>query len=90
MEIMNKQTFTYKTVGSHKILADVYQIPHDTVQPVILRIHGGALIMGNRSMNQEQLDLYLNAGFTVVSFDYRLAPESKIEAIIDDVKDAFG
>jgi acetyl esterase/lipase len=32
----------------------------------------------------------LEAGFTVVSIDYRLAPETKLPAIIEDVRDAFG
>jgi acetyl esterase/lipase len=35
------------------------------------------------------LDRYLEAGFIVVSIDYRLAPETKLPAIVEDVEDAI-
>ena len=44
-----KRTYTYKTVGEVRILADVYRKTDDIIRPAILYIHGGALIMGNRS-----------------------------------------
>ena len=85
-----KHTYTYKTVPGCNIQADVYRAPGDGVRPVILWIHGGALIMGNRSgINTVQLQEYLNAGYTVVSIDYRLAPETKLKAIIEDLQDAY-
>ena len=57
--------------------------------PVLIWIHGGALIMGHRqNINRAQLDRYLNAGYTVVSIDYRLAPETKLKEILDDIQDA--
>ncbi len=37
----------------------------------------------------EQAALYLTAGYTVVSIDYRLAPETKLPAILEDVRDAY-
>ena len=87
---MDKQTYVYKIVGDCEIQADVYQIPDDAVHPVIVWIHGGALITGHRGgINPEQLDMYLSAGYTVVSIDYRLAPETKLKAIIQDLQDAF-
>lgn len=86
----SKKNYTYKVVGDCKISADVCRIPNNSVSPVILWIHGGALILGNRGMiDREQLELYLRAGYVVVSIDYRLAPETKLEAIIDDIRDAY-
>ena len=88
---IDKQTYTYKIVENCEIQADVYRVPDDAVHPVIVWIHGGALIMGHRGgINPEQLDMYLSAGYTVVSIDYRLAPETKLKAIIADLQDAFG
>ena len=56
----------------------------------IVWIHGGALICGGRSgMAPYQLERYLSAGFTVISIDYRLAPETKLPSIIEDLQDAF-
>lgn len=86
----SQKTYTYKVVGDCKISADVYKIHGDTIRPAILWIHGGALILGNRGMlDREQLELYLRAGYVVVSIDYRLAPETKLEAIIEDLRDAY-
>ena len=85
-----RSTYTYKTVGDLSIHADVYQKPGDKVQPVIFWIHGGALIMGNRrGLNTIQAEKYLNAGYTIISIDYRLAPQVKLKQIIEDLEDAY-
>ena len=48
---LKKTTVAYREVHGHKILADVYR-PQDTkIRPVIVWIHGGALIMGNRELD---------------------------------------
>ncbi len=84
------KTYTYKKIGDCEIKADVYRLPGDEVRPVILWIHGGALIFGNRSsVRDHQLERYLGAGYAVVSIDYRLAPETKLPAIIEDLQDAY-
>src|SRR5262245_18919331 len=88
--MFSKKTMTYKTVGDIKIQADVHR-PDDTkVRPVVVWLHGGALINGNRNSVPKQLmDLCRAEGFVLVSLDYRLAPEVKLPAIIEDVQDAF-
>jgi acetyl esterase/lipase len=87
------ETFTYRRVGSLEIRADVHRGPGEGVRPVILWIHGGALIMGNRhnlaESRQKHLDDYLRSGFVVVSIDYRLAPETKLSKIWEDVAAAY-
>jgi acetyl esterase/lipase len=53
-------------------------------------IHGGALIMGGRNSVPRQLREQCEAeGYALVSIDYRLAPEVKLPAIMDDLRDAF-
>src|SRR5205809_1068129 len=85
-----KKTFVYKTVGDVKIEADVYRANDDKVRSVLVWIHGGALVMGSRNgVPKDLLDLCKSKGYCLVSIDYRLAPEVKLPAIIDDVKDAF-
>jgi acetyl esterase/lipase len=86
----DKQTFTYKMVDGCALQADVYISRPLIPRPVLLWIHGGALIFGSRSHIQPyQLAAYLRAGFTVVSIDYRLAPETKLAQIIEDLQDAY-
>jgi acetyl esterase/lipase len=84
------QTITYKTVGECKAELTVYRNPGDEVRPALMFIHGGALIGGSRTwIPLDQLRGFLDAGFVVVSIDYRLAPETKLPDIIEDLKDAY-
>jgi acetyl esterase/lipase len=86
---MPSQTVAYKTVEGQPILADVYVPQADGPRPVLLWIHGGALIVGGRDMiHPVQRDRYLQAGYAVVAIDYRLAPEARLPAILDDLRDA--
>jgi acetyl esterase/lipase len=86
-----KDTYIYKTVDGCEIQADVYQLPGDGIRPVILWIHPGGLMTGNRDwISSEQVEMYLEAGYTVVAIDYRLAPEHKLETIVADVEAAYG
>jgi acetyl esterase/lipase len=82
-------TFTFKTVGPCEIKADVYGASSARARPVVVWIHGGALIMGDRhGMDARLRDLLLRSGYLFVSIDYRLGPETKLPAILDDVVDA--
>jgi len=85
-----RSTYTFKMVNDLPVRADVYRKAGDDIRPVILWIHGGALITGNRrGLNPTQADRYLNAGYTIVSIDYRLAPQAKLDQILEDLQDAY-
>jgi acetyl esterase/lipase len=85
------ETYVYKRVGSLEIKADVYRPSDDKTRPAIMFIHGGALISGSRDSPiwVKSFGRYLKAGYAVVSIDYRLAPETKLAGIIEDVEDAY-
>jgi acetyl esterase/lipase len=86
----NKMTYTYKKVGDLEIKADVYGFDDDERRPVVVWIHGGALIMGHRESVPKWLsDECIKCGYVLVSIDYRLAPETQLPEIIKDVEDAF-
>ena len=85
-----KTTYTYKAVGDCTIQADVYRAEDAVVRPAVVWMHGGALIVGSRrGVPKRLLDLCRTEGFVLVSIDYRLAPEVKLPAIIEDVQDAW-
>jgi len=87
---MDKKTYTYKIAENCEIKADVYGISQDKISPAILFIHGDALIVGQRKhISPHQLEMYTNAGYTLISIDYRLAPETKLKYIIEDIRDAY-
>ncbi len=85
-----QETFTYKVVGETRIEADVYRADDEVARPVLVWIHGGALIFGSRRNPPVRLlDLSRVAGFVLVSIDYRLAPDVELPAIIEDLEDAL-
>jgi acetyl esterase/lipase len=87
---LRSQTHTFKTVGDLKVQADVFRADDAKVRPVVVWIHGGALIMGNRkSVPRNLLDLCRDEGYALVALDYRLAPEVKLAEIVTDMEDAF-
>lgn len=87
---VEKHTHVYKVVGDCEINADAYRARGRGLKPAVVWIHGGALIGGHReNIRPDQAELYLNSGFALISIDYRLAPETKLAAIIEDLVDAF-
>jgi len=85
-----KQTVDYKQAGSLEIKADVYHYADSKVRPTVVLLHGGALIMGHReNLSNAVKDFAFTNGYVLVSFDYRLAPETKLPAIIEDIEDAL-
>src|SRR5208282_5364203 len=79
----------YKSTGGCDIKADVVSYGALEKRPVVLWIHGGALIMGSRTGIPAFLrELARDPGYAVVSIDYRLAPETKLPGIIEDIQDA--
>jgi len=88
--VWSPQSLVYKVAGSTKIEADIYRRNGEVVRPAVVWIHGGALILGNRkSVPRDISTLCQERNYVLISLDYRLAPEVKLPAIIDDLKDAF-
>jgi len=58
--------------------------------PVAVYVHGGGMTAGDKSnLNPLFLDALASAGYAVVSVNYRLAPQHKFPAQIEDVKCAI-
>ncbi len=87
---LTKTTHVFRTVGDVKVEADVYRPAGNALRPVVVWIHGGALIVGSRvQVPRNLLDLCAQERFILVSLDYRLAPEVKLPEIAADIQDAF-
>jgi acetyl esterase/lipase len=89
-EFPQKQTVVYRQIGELPIKAEVFHFTDAKVRPVVVSLHGGALIMGHRQqITRSVQEFALSNGYVLVSFDYRLAPETKLPAIIEDIEVAF-
>ncbi|WP_260984584.1 alpha/beta hydrolase [Paenibacillus xylanexedens] len=86
---MGKVTVMYKEANGCQIYADIYKCQSERSTAAILYFHGGGFIFGTREwLTKEQILLFHQSGFHVISFDYRLAPEVKLHEIIEDLRDA--
>lgn len=57
--------------------------------PVIIAVHGGAFLSGDKTKELDFLSAALASGYAVVSINYRLSSEAKFPAAINDVKAAI-
>lgn len=83
-----KQRFVYKTVDGHEIRANIFLPDTPEKHPVFIFFHGGGFVFGNRDgMESILIEKLLENGIAVISADYRLAPETKMDEILSDVSD---
>lgn len=87
----NPETIIYKVTQGCEIKADVYPAGKPgSGKPALLWIHGGALMVGSRKQIGTPMIFDLHqAGYVIVSIDYRLAPTTKVPQIIEDLQDAW-
>ena len=57
--------------------------------PVIVNVHGGAWVYGDKDVYQFYCMSLAQRGFAVVNFSYRLAPEAKFPASLEDTENVF-
>ena len=85
-----RRTFVYKTIGACEIRADLYRPFSDAQLPLVFWIHGGGLVGGSRrDLLSGHRNAYLALGLAVLAIDYRLAPETYLPRIVEDVDDAY-
>lgn len=87
-EFDTKYGVTYLERESGSLKADLYIPRGDGQHPGVLVVHGGAWKMGNRAQLSGVAQLLAQAGFSAVAISYRLAPEFKFPAQIEDCKAA--
>ncbi len=76
--------------GDHpqQVLDVYYPVGTKEPLPTIVSIHGGAYVYGDKELYQYYCMNLAQRGFAVVNFSYRLAPETRYPAQIEDVNSA--
>jgi acetyl esterase/lipase len=79
---------TYVTRDEMPLQADIFVPPTEGPFPGVLMVHGGAWRGGKRSHMYRDAMWVASHGYTVATISYRLAPEYKFPAQIEDCRDA--
>ena len=86
-----RRTLAYKTIDGKSLEVDVIGSQTGEPQPCVMWIHGGGLIFGSRTISPRPsfVRKLLERGFVVVSVDHRMAPETKLPLIMEDIADVW-
>ena len=89
--MQTRETHTYKVADGRQIEVDVIGARPGARKACVLWIHGGGLIFGSRTASPRAsfVQALLSRDFVIVSIDHRLAPETKLPGILDDVSTAW-
>lgn len=79
----------FAEVKGQKLRADVYRPDDDKLRPAVMMIHGGAWSSGDKWNLSDHARELAQAGYVAVSINYRLAPQWKFPAQIDDCRAAL-
>lgn len=85
--IREHRNISYTNRNGKELLMDIYEpeVPKGTELPVIINIHGGALIMGNKDFSTGFCRHLAHRGYLVCSLEYRLIPNVRVYEQFDDV-----
>jgi acetyl esterase/lipase len=68
---------------------DVYQVASSTPTPVVIQLHGGGWIRGDRPSSSRSFGPFFAAGASVVAVQYRNAIDAPAPAAIEDIRCAM-
>ena len=85
--ITEYQDIPYENRSGKTLMMDIFKpdAPAGTELPVIVNIHGGGLISGEKKNSEGFCKLLAKKGYLVFSLEYRLIPDVKVYEQLDDV-----
>jgi acetyl esterase/lipase len=75
--------------GTMDVHLDVYQVASEKPTPVIIQLHGGGWIVGDRPRSAGSFGPFFSAGASVVAVQYRNAIDAPAPASVQDVRCAM-
>jgi acetyl esterase len=81
----------YREGGDEAHLLDVYRpiASSETLRPAVLYIHGGSFRILSKDTHFMIALEFARAGYVVFNINYRLAPDHRFPAAVEDVADAY-
>ena len=85
--IVEYKDIAYENRSGKTLLMDIFKpdVPEGTELPVVVNIHGGGLISGEKKNSEGFCKLLAAKGYLVFSLEYRLIPDVKVYEQFDDV-----
>lgn len=91
-DIVRVDDISYGPYGRENVM-DLYRRKEDVAAgislPVIISIHGGGYVYGDKELYQFYCMSLAQRGFAVLNFTYRLAPENRFPACLEDTNRVF-
>lgn len=90
--VQSQRDIVYRTTEAGPLHLDLHR-PHSAKgkrAPVLVVIHGGAWARGERPKGWTGYRRFVDAGFAVVSMQYRLAGQARAPAAVEDVRCVMG
>jgi acetyl esterase/lipase len=84
------QTFAYLPGGGNATSLDVYSFDGARNAPVMVYIHGGAWVTGDKSRVHQKDDFFVNNGYVLISVNYELVPAVTVERQLEEIDAALG
>ncbi|WP_439538100.1 alpha/beta fold hydrolase [Sphingomonas sp.] len=90
--VMSQRDIVYRTTEKGPLHLDLHRpsTAKDKRAPVLVVIHGGAWARGERPKGWSGYRRFVDAGFAVVSVQYRLAGQARAPAAVEDVRCVMG
>lgn len=87
-DVIRSENISY---GPHKMnVLDVYRpVCNEPKLPVIVSVHGGGWVYGDKELYSHYCVDLAKRGFVVVNFSYRLSPENKFPCHLEDTVRVF-
>jgi acetyl esterase/lipase len=91
-EVVSQRDIVYRTAESGPLHLDLHRPQSATGKraPVLVVIHGGAWARGERPKGWTGYRRFVEAGFAVVSMQYRLSGQARAPAAVEDVRCVMG
>ena len=88
--VREESNLIYKSIGERNLKLDLF-FPNSSEKPIpiVIFIHGGGWRSGDKSFQRPLANEVAAQGFLCATIEYRLSPEAKYPAAIQDIKSAI-
>lgn len=88
--LAHAQTAAYLPGGHDSTSLDLYSFEGAQNAPVMVYVHGGAWIAGDKSRVHRKDDFFNNRGYVFISVNYTLVPQTTVERQLEEIDAALG